>query len=96
MKSKYLSIKMASWRWNAISVKTVLCSTQTHFNTKAMDIKNLQYLMGHSDAGVTLNVYTHASYAHAAEQMAEISQFRHSPEAKKTGLLLLDKQQIRW
>ena len=48
-----------------------------------MDIKNLQYLMGHSDAGVTLNVYTHASYAHTAEQMAEISQFRHSPEAKK-------------
>ena len=48
-----------------------------------MDIKNLQYLMGHSDAGVTLNVYTHASYAHAAEQMAKISQFRQSPEANK-------------
>lgn len=36
-----------------------------------------------SDAGVTPNVYTHASYAHAAEQMEEILQFRHSPEAKK-------------
>ena len=48
-----------------------------------MDIKTLQYVMGHFDVGVTLNVYTHASYAHAAEQMAEISQFRHSPEAKK-------------
>ena len=55
----------------------------TNYANDGMDIKNLQYLMGHSDAGVTLNVYTHASYAHAAEQMAEISQFRHSPEAKK-------------
>ena len=55
----------------------------TNYANDGMDIKNLQYLMGHSDASVTLNVYTHASYAHAAEQMAEISQFRHSPEAKK-------------
>ena len=55
----------------------------TNYANDGMDIKNLQYLMGNSDAGVTLNVYTHASYAHAAEQMAEISQFRHSPEAKK-------------
>lgn len=55
----------------------------TNYANDGMDIKNLQYLMGHSDAGVTLNVYAHASYAHAAEQMAEISQFRHSPEAKK-------------
>ena len=39
--------------------------------------------MGHSDAGVTLNVYTHASYAHAAEQMAQISQFRQGHEADK-------------
>ena len=27
-----------------------------------IDLKSLQYLMGHSDVGVTLNVYTHASY----------------------------------
>ena len=39
--------------------------------------------MGHFDAGVTLSVYTHASYAHAAEQMAKISQFRQSSETKK-------------
>lgn len=32
--------------------------------------KNLQYVMGHSDVGVTLNVYTHASFDRAAEQMA--------------------------
>lgn len=52
--------------------------------------------MGHSDAGVTLNVYTHASYAHAAEQMAEISQFRHSPEAKKDRGFAVGKQQVWW
>lgn len=34
--------------------------------------------MGHSDASVTLNVYTHASYAHAADQMAKISQIRQT------------------
>ena len=34
-----------------------------------MDIKILQYVIGHSDVGVTLNVYTHASYDRATEQM---------------------------
>lgn len=48
----------------------------TNYANDGMDIKNLQYLMGHSDAGVTLNVYTHASYAHAAEQMTKITQLR--------------------
>lgn len=37
-----------------------------------MDIKNLQYVVGHSDVGVTLNVYTHASFDRAAEQMTKI------------------------
>jgi len=55
----------------------------TNYANNGMDIKNLQYLMGHSDAGVTLNVYTHASYAHAAEQMVKISQFRQSPDLQK-------------
>lgn len=41
-----------------------------------MDIKTLQYVMGHFDVGVTLNVYTHASYDRAAEQMAKIIDFR--------------------
>ena len=41
-----------------------------------MDIKTLQYVMGHSDVGVTLNVYTHASYDCAAEQMAKIIDFK--------------------
>lgn len=44
----------------------------TNMANKGMDIKTLQYLMGHSDVGVTLNVYTHASYDRAVEQMAKI------------------------
>ena len=48
----------------------------TNYANAGMDIKDLQYLMGHSDAGVTLNVYTHANYAHAADQMAKITEFR--------------------
>lgn len=44
----------------------------TNYANDGMDIKNLQYLMGHSGAGVTLSVDAHASYAHAAEQVAKI------------------------
>lgn len=44
----------------------------TNMANKGMDIKTLQYLMGYSDVGVTLNVYTHASYDRAAQQMAKI------------------------
>ncbi len=48
----------------------------TNMASAGMDIKNLQYVMGHSDVGVTLNVYTHASYDRAAEQMARIIDFK--------------------
>lgn len=39
---------------------------------KGMDVKALQYLMGHSDAGVTMNVYTHTSYDFAVDQIAKL------------------------
>lgn len=45
----------------------------TNYANAGMDIKNLQYLMGHSDASVTLNVYSHASYNNAANQMTELT-----------------------
>ena len=55
----------------------------TDMANAGMDIKDLQYLMGHSDAEVTLNVYTHASYAHAESAMQKILQFQPgSPEQK--------------
>ena len=34
--------------------------------------------MGYSDVGVTLNVYTHASYDRAVEQMAKILDFKET------------------
>lgn len=36
-----------------------------------MSIKNLQYLMGHANASVTLNTYTHTVYSVAAEEMLQ-------------------------
>lgn len=54
----------------------------TNMANAGMDLKSLQYLMGHSDAGVTMNVYTHASYDHAEKSMQRILQFRQ-PEAQR-------------
>ena len=34
--------------------------------------KHLQYLMGHSDIEVTLNVYTHIGYDHAKEELSKM------------------------
>ena len=50
----------------------------TKMANKGMDVKHLQYIMGHSDVSVTLNVYTHANYDLAAEQMLEIIDFPSS------------------
>jgi len=52
----------------------------TGYANDGMNIKDLQYLMGHSDASVTLNVYSHASYAHAADQLTKIKQFRQGAD----------------
>lgn len=54
----------------------------TNMANAGMDLKSLQYLMGHSDAGITMNVYTHASYDHAEKSMQKILQFRQ-PEAQR-------------
>ena len=37
-----------------------------------MNPKTLQYIMGHSDISVTLNVYTHLNYADAEEEMQKV------------------------
>ena len=47
----------------------------TNMANAGMDLKSLQYLMGHSDTSVTLNVYTHNSYEKAEESMAQIVPF---------------------
>ena len=48
----------------------------TNMANAGMSIKNLQYLMGHSDVGVTLNIYSHANYSYVEEQMLKIIEFQ--------------------
>lgn len=45
----------------------------TNMANAGMDIKSLQYLMGHSDASITMNVYSHSSYTHAEKAMLRIA-----------------------
>jgi site-specific recombinase XerD len=44
----------------------------TNMAMKGMNMKTLQYIMGHSDISVTLNVYTHASYEDARAAIEQI------------------------
>ena len=37
-----------------------------------MNPKTLQYLMGHSDIGVTMNVYTHLGLEDASEELERL------------------------
>ena len=60
-------------------------SGKRHTANAGMAIKDLQYLMGHSDADVTWNVYTHASYAHAESAMWKILQFQPNGKSQKFG-----------
>ena len=39
-----------------------------------MNPKTLQYIMGHSDIAVTLNVYTHLGYEDAEEEMQKVTE----------------------
>lgn len=57
----------------------------TNMANAGMDIKSLQYLMGHSDAAITMNVYSHVSYAHAEESMQKILEFKPKEKQQKTG-----------
>ena len=41
-----------------------------------MNPKTLQYLMGHSDISVTMNVYTHIGFDDAEEELKRMEDFR--------------------
>ena len=41
-----------------------------------MNPKTLQYLMGHSDISVTMNVYTHIRFDDAEEELKRMEDFR--------------------
>lgn len=45
-----------------------------------MNPKTLQYIMGHSDIGVTLNTYTHVQYEDAEKEIGKI--FEVNPKRK--------------
>ena len=57
----------------------------TNMANAGMDLKSLQYLMGHSDAGITMNVYTHTSYDHAEASLQKILQFQPNSLEQKSG-----------
>lgn len=49
-----------------------------------MNPKTLQYIMGHSDIGVTLNVYTHLGFDEASEEINRIAkEKKKQPEVKE-------------
>lgn len=57
----------------------------TNMATAGMNVKGLQYLMGHSDAEVTMNVYTHGSCDFAAKELSRIVQFPGGENVKQDG-----------
>ena len=52
-----------------------------------MNPKTLQYLMGHSDIGVTMNTYTHMGLEDAQNEMARLEELNKAKEevAKAAG-----------
>ena len=45
-----------------------------------MNPKTLQYLMGHSDIGVTLNTYTHLGLEDAEDELKRVEDLRKAQE----------------
>ena len=48
-----------------------------------MNPKTLQYLMGHSDIGVTLNTYTHLGLEDAEDELERIKQMENARAEQK-------------
>ena len=46
--------------------------TANLFRALHLDVKSLQYLMGHSNASVTLDVYTHSSFESVEKAFEQI------------------------
>ena len=62
-----------------------------------MTPKTLQYLMGHSDIGVTLNTYTHLGLEDAAEEMARMEEIEaaRKEQEKISGTAAVPQKTIR-
>ncbi len=58
------------------------CSNQAK---AGMNPKTLQYLMGHSDISVTMNVYTHVNFDDAEEELQKMEKLRKAQEEIEKG-----------
>ena len=58
------------------------CSNQAK---AGMNPKTLQYLMEHSDIGVTLNVYTHLALEDAAEELKRMEELESARREMERG-----------
>ena len=66
----YMSISVSSVATMVLHVcRHTFCSNMAK---SGMNPKTLQYIMGHSDIGVTLNVYTHIGFDDAEQEMLKI------------------------
>ena len=54
------------------------CFSVYHFNSAIMYPKTLQYLMGHSDIGVTMNTYTHLGLEDALEEVGRMQELENA------------------
>lgn len=62
-------------------------SYRKDFWKAGMNPKTLQYLMGHSDISVTMNVYTHVGLDDAEEELMRMEEFRKAQaEVEKNGI----------
>lgn len=62
----------------------------TNMANVGMNVKNLQYIMGHSNVSITLGVYTHMGYESAAEQMLKITEGTPTTTPNTTPLAPID------
>jgi site-specific recombinase XerD len=74
---KYNSTTSTSCRRSPLTcAATLYC---TNMALSGVSAKTLQYLMGHSDIGITLNVYTHIKFNDAQKEV-EVIQARQQKE----------------
>ena len=70
------------------------CSNQVNAE---MNPKTLQYLMGHSDISVTMNVYTHLGFDDAKDEMVRIKELNAAKREveKVAGEKLVDRKMFK-
>ena len=62
-----------------------------------MNPKTLQYLMGHSDISVTMNVYTHIGFDDAEEELKRMEEFRKAQaEVEQKKEKPMRRRCLRW